>query len=204
MELTPEQTAELLGNMSIKTPDVAKPVCDDLHIARSTVKYCNAAEVVNMGPTCEANKDLMPRRGGPLEWNDAGWDLCAATNVIIESGETVCVPLGVRVVMPNTVYGQLQMRSSWARDCGLIVNAGVIDSGFTGEVKAVLYNSGLHDVSILRGDRVVALVILPRFIPNAVFKWPALTMQMMDNMCEINDELIAESRGSRGFGSTGK
>jgi dUTP pyrophosphatase len=200
MEQTPEQSAKLLSDLCILAP----PVRDSKDVAISTIKYCNASDTVEMGPTCEANRDLMPKRGGPLEWNDAGWDLTAATNVTIESGDTVCVPLGVRVVMPNTVYGQLQMRSSWAKDCGLIINAGVIDSGFTGEVEAVLYNSSVHDVSISRGDRVVQLLIQPRFIPNALFRFPALTIKMMDNMCEINDKMLAESRGNSDFGSTSK
>ena len=48
------------------------------------------------------------------------------------------------------------------------MKAGVIDSGYRGEVGIVMSNHGSYPEEIIKGDKVAQLVILP--VPNVEFK----------------------------------
>jgi dUTP pyrophosphatase len=69
------------------------------------------------------------------------------------------------------------------------VLAGVIDSGYTGEVKIVMYCHSSSPIVIRRGDKVAQMVIVNNL--NAKFT------------IEEANELSLTDRGSGGFGSTG-
>lgn len=68
-------------------------------------------------------------------------------------------------------------------------SVGVIDAGFTGEIKVPLYNTSeveIRDIELY--DKIAQLVIVP----------------LADVSLEIVDELDDTERGEGGFGSTGK
>ena len=69
-----------------------------------------------------------------------------------------------------------------------LIGTGTIDSGYTGTIKVKLYNLGDTDYQILRGDKIIQMVILPC------------------GYCEFTQvEKFAETeRGDGGFGSTGR
>ena len=71
---------------------------------------------------------------------------------------------------------------------GVDVFAGVVDSGYRGEVMVCLYNSSDSPVGIAKGDRIAQILIQP--IPLMRIK-------------EV-DDLDDTSRGSGGFGSSGR
>jgi dUTP pyrophosphatase len=119
---------------------------------------------------------------------DAGLDLAACEPAVLEPGERAVVPTGVAVEIPEGYAGFVQPRSGLAARHGIgIVNSpGLIDSGYRGEIRVVLLNTGREPVSVEAGMRIAQLVIAPVASVRLV---------------EV-DELAASERGTQGFGSS--
>ena len=131
------------------------------------------------------NTDSLPLRA---HTGDAGLDLRSRKTVIIRPGEIVAVMTGIKAEIPLGYVGLLFARSSFAaRGLSLVNGVGVIDSGYRGEIKALMINQGARAVGIEAGDRAVQLVLVPIAIPDI----------------EVVPELSDSDRGTGGFGSTG-
>ncbi len=118
---------------------------------------------------------------------DAGNDLKALEDFTMYPGQTKLVKTGVALAVPNHCVGLVQTRSSTAK-IGIFVTGGVIDHGYTGECGVVLNNLGDEKVNYRKGDKIAQIVFLP--IIEATFKQV--------------ESLGTTSRGTGGFGSTGK
>ncbi|MEX2275942.1 MAG: dUTP diphosphatase [Actinomycetota bacterium] len=122
--------------------------------------------------------------------SDAGLDLEATEDHLIEPGERTLIGTGLAVEIPPNHAGLVLPRSGLATRHGLtLINApGLIDAGYRGEVRiAVVNHDRSEPVKIGRGDRVAQLVVvaLPSVEPVLV------------------DELSDSERGTEGFGSSG-
>jgi len=119
---------------------------------------------------------------------DAGLDLTACETAVLEPGERAIVPTGVAVEIPEGYAGFVQPRSGLAARHGIgIVNSpGLIDSGYRGEIRVVLLNTGREPFSVEAGMRIAQLVIAPVASVRLV---------------EVG-ELAASERGTQGFGSS--
>jgi dUTP pyrophosphatase len=119
---------------------------------------------------------------------DAGLDLAACEDVALAPGERAVVPTGLAVAIPDGYAGFVQPRSGLAARHGItIVNSpGLIDSGYRGELKVVLLNTGDAEFVAEAGERIAQLVVMPV---------PALEPREVD-------ELPPSERGARGFGSS--
>lgn len=127
----------------------------------------------------------LPRRAT----NDAaGYDLTSTREVIVRGGETAVVPTGISISVPTGTYGRIAPRSSLAAHHSIGVGAGVVDAGYRGEVKVVLFNHGKENVVVNIGDRIAQLVIECIETP----------------LVEEVDTLDDTERGENGFGSTGR
>ena len=120
--------------------------------------------------------------------SDAGWDLYAVEDAVINSGDRTTIATGVAMAIPEGYVGLIWHRSGLAVKSGVDVFAGVIDSGYRGEIKVCLYNSSKEELKITTGDRIAQ--ILFQEIPSF-----SLT---------IVDSLDITERGGDGFGSSGK
>ena len=122
----------------------------------------------------------------------AGADLyaCIPAPVTIGPGETVFVPTGIAMEVPETCAALVYARSGLACKRGLAPanKVGVIDSDYRGEVTVVLHNHGTAPQTIACGDRIAQLLITPVLTPVYV----------------IAQELSDTARSAGGFGSTGK
>ena len=100
------------------------------------------------------------------------------------------VPTGIAIAVPDGHEAQVRPRSGLALRHGLVLpNApGTIDSDYRGEVKVIVWNLGDQPFAVRRGDRIAQLVICP--VVRA--EWDEV------------DDLDATSRGSGGFGHTGR
>lgn len=134
----------------------------------------------------------LPQRNNPY---DAGIDIFASEDTFVPVGDTVKVPTGVAIRVPDGYVGKIEDRSSYAVK-GLRTGAGVVDSGYSGELSIVIHNLnnkdhaniGQRGYMINKGDKIAQL----------------LTYEVATPMIEETDRLWESTRGSRGFGSSGR
>jgi dUTP pyrophosphatase len=122
----------------------------------------------------------------------AGMDLIADIEASLEiaSMGRAAVPTGIAMEIPPGFEGQVRPRSGRALEDGLtLINSpGTVDADYRGEIKVLLVNLGSAPIAVRRGDRVAQLVIAP--VARA-------------ELIEVA-ELGPSSRGSGGFGHTGR
>jgi dUTP pyrophosphatase len=120
---------------------------------------------------------------------DAGADLFAVESVVIPAGERREVGTGIAIALPMGFGGFVQPRSGLAFKHGImLVNSpGLIDSGYRGEVRVCLYNSGAEAFTVDVGQRIAQLVV--QRVEEADF-------------AEVTC-LADTARGHGGFGSSG-
>lgn len=122
----------------------------------------------------------------------AGADLYACLDGTIEiaPGQTVFVPTGLAMEIPEGYAGLAYARSGLAckQDLAPANKVGVIDSDYRGEFIIALHNHGREVRVINHGERIAQLVITPVYTPG---------------FTEVS-ELSDTKRGVGGFGSTGK
>lgn len=122
----------------------------------------------------------------------AGLDLRAAIAEPreIPPKETLYVPTGIALSIPDGYEGQVRPRSGLARRHGVTVlnSPGTIDSDYRGEVGIVLINHGREPFVVEPGARIAQLVFAR--VERAEFT--------------LVDDLDDTTRGSGGYGSTGQ
>ena len=122
----------------------------------------------------------------------AGADLyaCLEEPVTIEPGKTVFLPTGLSMALPKGYVGLVYARSGLACKQGLAPanKVGVIGSDYRGEFMIALHNHGTEARVVEHGDRIAQLVVTPVIQPDYYEA----------------DTLDETSRGTGGFGSTGK
>ncbi len=129
----------------------------------------------------------LPTRAHP---GDAGVDLYALEECVLQAGARASLRTGIAVEIPDGQAGLVLPRSGLAARHGIaLVNApGLIDAGFRGELCVLLLNTDrVHPHTIATGDRIAQLVLVDAHAPDVL---------------EVS-ELSASSRGTGGFGSTG-
>ena len=99
--------------------------------------------------------------------NDAGADVYMPYDCTIKPGEIAKIPLGFGI------------------EVRLVCELPPVDSGYRGEIHAIISNVGDKQQSIRKGARIGQLIIIPVIISDYVFS-------------------RGEQRGTGGFGSTGE
>lgn len=120
--------------------------------------------------------------------NDAGFDLYSIIDTIIPPKQRKTVRTGIAIQMPDHLAGLIWPRSGLSVKQGIDVLAGVVDSGYRGEIMVCLYNTSDEVVGINTGDRIAQIIFQ---------EVPRVTM-------EVHDTLGSSQRGDNGFGSSGK
>jgi len=119
--------------------------------------------------------------------SDAGWDLYSTVDIVIPSKQRNTVKTGIALEIPENMAGLIWPRSGLSVKKGIDVLAGVIDSGYRGEIMVCLYNTSDEHVSINRGDRIAQIIF-----------------QEVPCVMMLHQEGLGSSqRGDNGFGSSG-
>ena len=127
----------------------------------------------------------------PAHGDDAGYDLHAAEEAVIPSGERADVGTGIAVEIPKRHAGLVLPRSGLAARHGIaLVNApGLIDPGYRGELRVLLLNTDRRRAfEVSPGDRIAQLLVVRVEGPELVEA----------------ESLGETARGAGGFGSTGR
>ncbi|MFZ5927529.1 MAG: dUTP diphosphatase [Acidobacteriota bacterium] len=131
---------------------------------------------------------VLPRYAhGPEE--DAGMDLHAVEEAMLEPGVPALVPTGLSIELPPGFEAQIRPRSGLAlRHAITLPNApATIDPGYRGEIRVILLNLGREPYRVQKGDRIAQMVIA-RY---EAIEW-------------VEAELGETRRGAGGFGSSGR
>lgn len=126
---------------------------------------------------------LTPTRAHP---DDAGLDLYSPVDKWVYANSREIIDTGVHVAIPKGYVGLITSKSGMMA-LG-ITTRGTIDAGYTGSIRAVIYNDGHEGYAIRKGQKITQLVIVPCLTPEI----------------EIVAELEETERGTGGFGSTGR
>ena len=118
---------------------------------------------------------------------DAGLDIFSTIDCVLRKREVKAIPTGIKVAIPEGYVGLIWDKSGVSLE-GVHRLAGVVDSGYRGEVKIVMANLSDEPFSIEKGMKIAQLLIQPVVEVEVV---------------EVED-LEATPRGENGFGSTGK
>ena len=118
---------------------------------------------------------------------DAGWDLYASEDAIIDPSKAELISTDISFAIPDGYVGLIWDRSGMAAKRGLHRFAGVIDSGYRGEVKVCLWNSADKYCIIHAGERIAQIIFqeVPQFD--------------LTEVASLDDT----ERGEGGFGSSG-
>lgn len=119
---------------------------------------------------------------------DAGMDMYAGETVTVLPGEVGKIKSGLSIEVPEGYVGLLWDKSGLSINHGIKTLSGVLDSGYRGEVVYGVINLGKESYTFEKGSKVTQMLIQP--VERAEI--------------EEVDKLSESSRGSGGFGSTGK
>lgn len=119
--------------------------------------------------------------------SDAGMDIFTLERVEIPAGERVMVPTGLSFAIPEGYVGLIWDKSGVAAKRGVTMLAGVLDSGYRGEVTLVALNTSKETQTFGEGEKITQILIQPITQPELV---------------EV-EELDDTQRGEGAFGSTG-
>lgn len=126
----------------------------------------------------------------------SGFDLRANLEepMIIKAGKRGIVPTGLFFGIPENFEIQVRPRSGLAAKNGVTVlnTPGTIDADYRGEIKVILINLGDEDFVINHGDRIAQAVVASVISKNIL------------NLVKEKEISTDTSRGTGGFGSTGK
>jgi len=118
---------------------------------------------------------------------DAGLDLFSNVDCVLKPGETKPVPTGIKMAIPEGYVGLVWDKSGISLK-GIHRLAGVVDSGYRGEVKVVLTNL-FNEPFVIENGMKIAQLLIQEVVQVKVIE---------------SEELDDTPRGEGGFGSTGK
>lgn len=129
----------------------------------------------------------LPKRA---HYNDAGADIYACPHfegdehkIRLWANSSVKIPLGFGLEIPDGYMGLVFPRSGLSSK-GITCELPPIDSGYRGEIHAIMTNNTNTDYWIEKGERIGQLVILPIVLADFVTD-------------------LGEERGTDAFNSTG-
>jgi dUTP pyrophosphatase len=131
---------------------------------------------------------VVPTRAHP--W-DAGLDLVAVDELVLGPGQRGVVATGIAIAIQEGWAGLVVPRSGLARKHGVTLtnSPGLIDAGYRGEVQVLLVNHGGEPHTVVPGERVAQLVLVPVWTGDPV---------------EVDALPDSDGRGEGGFGSSGR
>lgn len=110
------------------------------------------------------------------------------------NGARAIINTGLSVSCPPNMYLDIRSKSGNSVKSGLEVGAGIIDSGYRGQIAVVLYNHSDRWVKIKHNDKIAQI------IPTLIYDIDALKFKSCHELPPVNSN---NPRGNLGFGSSG-
>ncbi|MBC8478999.1 MAG: dUTP diphosphatase [FCB group bacterium] len=129
------------------------------------------------------------KQHGHFHEGDAGLDLYVLDDINFEPGETKAIKMGISCEPENGRAYYLFPRSSISKTPIRMANSiGLIDGGYRGEIMAMCDNIKDYPFMVEKGQRLFQLV----------------ATDSSSISYELVEDLSSSTRGTGGFGSTGK
>lgn len=119
--------------------------------------------------------------------DDAGFGIYSIEDKVLKPMQYYAVATGISSEIPTNNFVSIRDRSSMAIK-GIHVMGGVIDAGYRGEWKIIIINLTSDDYKIEVGDKIAQGILL----------------SAKQAKIELAEDLSDSSRGTGGFGSTGR
>ena len=133
----------------------------------------------------------LPTKAHSGLFEDAAFDLYATEDVLLQSGSRLMVGTKLGFIIPDGFWLKLRERSGLASK-GIHVMGGVIDSGYTGEVKVILWSCS-PDPVVIPVDKAICQFTVERLTKATIEE---LTF------ASFTTEANQRNRGEKGFGSS--
>jgi len=118
---------------------------------------------------------------------DAGYDISSNETKPVYAQTSAIFSTGLYMAIPEGYVGKVVSRSGLSFTHNIEVGAGLIDSGYRGEIRIHLYNHGTNKYTVNKGDRIAQIILLKHETPEFT----------------LVDSLDETERGINGFGHTG-
>jgi dUTP pyrophosphatase len=133
----------------------------------------------------------LPTKAHVGLFEDAAFDLYPTESFNIHMGQRYMIDTKLSFIIPDGYWIKLRERSGMASK-GVHLLGGVIDSGYTGSVKVILWGSGPDPVAVSPEKAICQFTIE---------KLTKATVKEID-LSTFTDEANNRLRGCNGFGST--
>lgn len=139
---------------------------------------------------------ILPSKAHTSQFEDAAYDLfyCGKSSIVLEPNEHHSFPTGLSCIIPEGYWLKFHGRSGLATKKGIQVLAGVIDSGYTGELRVVLENTS-DTAQTIEGKSAICQFTLEKINHCKIIEIDEQTFEY---------EQSNRERGTNGFGSTDK
>lgn len=155
--------------------------------------------------------------------SDAGFDIYALEDTIIEPGETALIKTGLAFELPPGYEMQIRPRSGITLKTKLRVQLGTVDAGYRAEVGVIVDNNGrttdgidlregrtcpasCNQAITLDGDYIPTNEMYKAF-PYIIRKGDRIAQAVIQRLPDVDlvevDSLEESERGEGGFGSSG-
>ena len=138
---------------------------------------------------------IMPRKAHTGVFEDAAYDLfyCGSEPIDLAPAEHKSFPTGLACVIPEGYWLKFHDRSGLASKKGIQVLAGVIDAGYTGELRVILENTSAVT------QRIEPRIAVCQFTVEKIINCRLLFIGDREFTAAIADR----DRKDKGFGSSG-
>ena len=152
-------------------------------------------QMVEGGSTLPLNYQVIHPDAVHPKYNygsDSGFDLHSVEDLEVLPFGRILVPTGLCFDIKDGYEIQVRTKSGLAINQGLMVlnSPATIDSGYSGEIKVIVFNTNNYTVVIPKGMKVGQAVLCP--VVNGA--WVGLNQV---------EQINKKERGENGFGSTG-
>lgn len=132
---------------------------------------------------------IIPKYNYP---SDSGFDLHSVEKVVIPALGRAIVPTGLAFQFEEGLEIQMRPKSGLSLLQGITIlnTPGTIDQGYSGEIKAIVYNTNQVPFTIMKGMKIAQAVLCP------VFNGKFVSLTEVESFEETD-------RKDNGFGSTG-
>ena len=135
--------------------------------------------------------DICPTSTGKQPYkayvDSAGFDLYADETILVLPQNRGLVSIGLCMQIPLGYCGKIYSRSGLANKHGIVAFNGVIDPGFSGVVKVLLFNLSTEEYVVQKRTPIAQMIFVKT--ENVIFKFDILDFK--------------SDRNNKGFGSSG-